>query len=121
MIEIVGTDEFVEWFDGLSRLEKESVQRVVNLLELAGLSLGAPHSSAIKGTHYPFQELRPKQGESPLRVLYAFVPRGQAVLLTGGCKSVDRGIYSSLLYKAESIWKEYLEEQDKEHQHEEKP
>ena len=45
--------------------------------------------SALKGGGYAFRELRPKRGYSPLRVVYAFDPRRDAVLIIGGDKGGD--------------------------------
>jgi len=46
-----------------------------------------------------------------LRVLYAFDPRRQAVLLIGGDKTGDGRFYERMVPKAEAIWEQYLREQ----------
>src|SRR5437762_6247535 len=116
----VHTDEFGKWWDGLSEDEQEDVTRVVELLRGAGVLLSYPHSSALKGTKQPLRELRPQQGASPLRVVYAFDPQRDAVLLIGGDKGSDARFYERITRRAERIWKEYLDEQAK-GLHEEKP
>lgn len=50
-------------------------------------------------------------GRSPLRVIYAFDPRRQAVLLIGGDKSGSKTFYERTIPKAEVIWEQYLAEQ----------
>ncbi len=47
----------------------------------------------------------------PFRIFYAFDPRRQAVLLLGGDKS-DARFYRQLLPRVESIWEQYLREQE---------
>ena len=119
-MEVVHTDEFRDWWDGLSEDEQEDVARVVELLRGAGVLLSFPHSSALKGTKQPLRELRPRQGASPLRVVYAFDPKRDAVLLIGGDKGGDARFYERIIPRAERIWKEYLDEQAK-GLHEEEP
>jgi len=111
MVEVIGTDEFRAWFDDLGKTDKKTVIHVVNMLEEAGLTLGFPHSSEIKGSRYPLRELRPKRGQSPLRVFYAFDPRRQAVLLLGGSKAGDKTFYDRMVPQAETVWEAYLTEQ----------
>jgi len=62
---------------------------------------------------HPLRELRPKQGHSPLRVLYAFDPSRDAVLLIGGDKGgpSSDAFYKKIISTAEGIWEDYLEEQ----------
>jgi hypothetical protein len=51
------------------------------------VSLGFPYSSAIEGSRHALRELRIQHGGRPYRVLYAFDPERQAVLLLGGDKT----------------------------------
>jgi hypothetical protein len=51
--EVIATDEFVAWFEELHEPSKEAVERVVKLLEMAGVTLGFPHSSARLGQRTP--------------------------------------------------------------------
>lgn len=112
MLDVIYTDEFAEWFDDLTQAQKDTVAVVVDMLEEAGVRLGFPHSSAIKGSRYALRELRPQSGKSPLRPFYAFDPRRQAVLLIGGDKSGDKGFYDRMIPRAEAVWEEYLAEQE---------
>ena len=45
----------------------------------------------------------------PLRMVYAFDPRRQAVLILGGDKTGDDRFYEWAIPKAEAIWGKYLE------------
>ncbi len=111
MPDIFYTDEFEDWFHRLGMIEKEDLDFVVELLGEVGLCLSYPHSSAIKNSRYPLRELRPKHGQSPLRVIYVFDPRRDAVLLIGGDKGKDQRLYKRLIPFAERIFDKYLEEQ----------
>lgn len=115
MGEVVGTDEFKDWYEELARqpdpADLESVTVAVGLLEARGVALGHPYSSAIRGTRHPIRELRVQSGGRPLRVFYAFDPRRQAVLLLGGDKSGHDRFYETFVPRAERIWEGYLEEQ----------
>jgi hypothetical protein len=84
------------------------VYRYVGLLEQHGVQLGHPYSSAIRGSRYAFRELRPTAGRAELRVIYAFDPKRDAVLLIGGNKSGDARFYEWIIPQAERIWEEYL-------------
>jgi hypothetical protein len=110
MVEVIGTDEFTSWFDGLDDQATKSVVHGVDLLAQLGLALGHPYSSAINGASIPLRELRIQAGGRPLRVFYAFDPARQAVLLIGGDKTGEKRFYESMIPIAERLWKEYLNE-----------
>lgn len=111
MIEVVGTDEFQQWFLSLEDRNADAVDRVVELLVIKGVTLGHPYSSSIEGARFALRELRVQSGGEPLRVFYAFDPHRQAVLLIGGNKTGDDRFYETMIPRAERIWKQYLEEQ----------
>jgi len=110
MVEVIGTSEFEEWFLDLDDADAGAVARVIGLLEAKGLALGYPHSSAIQGTRYAFRELRAQSFGRPLRVIYAFDPHRQAVLILGGDKTGDQRFYQRIIPRSEMIWQEYLVE-----------
>lgn len=108
MIEVLGTDEFEQWFLALSEPDSMAVARVVGLLEARGTALGFPYSSAVAGSRYPLRELRVQSGGRPLRVLYVFDALRQAVLLVGGDKTGDNRFYTRMIPRAEALWERYL-------------
>ncbi len=112
MVEVILTDEFLDWMRGLDGDERDAVHRLLDLLELAGTSLGFPYSSAIRGSKHALRELR-KKGQ-PIRLIYAFDPKRQAVMLIGGDKTGDDRFYERVVPLAERIWKQYLAEQSME-------
>jgi hypothetical protein len=60
------------------------------------------------------RELRIQSAGRPLRVLYVFDPKRQAVLLIGGDKTGNDRFYQEMIPRAESIWEAYLRETQQE-------
>ena len=94
------TEEFAEWLASLPQGDRNAVNRV--------LTLGEPHSSALRGSKYRLRELRPRSGASPLRILYAFDPRREAWVLLGGNKAREASFYLRAIARAEAIWESHL-------------
>jgi hypothetical protein len=113
--EVEGTDQFAEWFAGLSDEEQVSVGRVVDLLVEHGPSLPFPYTSAIETSrHRHLRELRIQHQGRPYRVLYAFDPRRAAILLLGGDKTGDDRWYEEHVPKADTLNDEHLRELERE-------
>ncbi len=108
MPEVVVTPEFEAWYGGLGEQDSDSVQRVVDLLEAKGVTLGYPHSSDLKGAPFALRELRVQSGGKPIRIFYAFDPKRQACLLLGADKTGDDRFYERFIPQAEVLWKRYL-------------
>jgi len=106
MVQVETTDAYKDWYLDLEKTEAAAVDRKVKMLQILGLSLPFPHSSDVKGGKYPFRELR--VNNPPIRVLYAFDPQRNAVLIIGGDKSGDNRFYERLIPKAELLWEGYL-------------
>jgi hypothetical protein len=82
--------EFVEsWLDNLDQDSYEQVIAALELLIDRGPQLGRPLVDTVKASrHKNMKELRPgSQGRSELRILFAFDPERNAVLLVAGDKS----------------------------------
>jgi hypothetical protein len=56
--DVAYTDEFGAWYEALDEADQDAVQFSVNLLRQFGVTLGHPHSSAIKGSRHALRELR---------------------------------------------------------------
>jgi len=84
---------------------------VVDLLEARGITLGWPSSSDSRGSRSPLGELEVQAEGRPLRVLYAFDPKRQAVLLLGTDKTgmSDDRFYRTSVPCAEALGEEYLQ------------
>lgn len=107
--EVEYTDEFGDWWQGLTEAEQESVNAHVRLLEERGPQLGHPHSSGItRSKHRHMRELRIQYRGRPYRVLYAFDPRRTAILLIGGDKTGDDRWYEAYVPLADQLYDEHL-------------
>lgn len=109
--EIEFTDEFEAWWEGLSEAEQESVRAKVILLREFGPGLRRPHSGHIRGSkHAHMKELIVQHAGEPYRVLYAFDPRREAILLIGGNKAGKDDWYGTFIPLADAIFDALLEE-----------
>ena|ERR1700734_71253 len=77
------------WADGLSPEDQEALLAAIIVLRRLGPQLGRPLVDSIRNSrHSNMKELRPPStGTSEVRVLFAFDPTRQAILLLGGDKS----------------------------------
>lgn len=103
-------NEFSEWLTSLSEDVQDSVLFSVALLEGEGPRLSRPHVDTLKGGRYPnMKELRVQHRGNPIRILFAFDPKRQAILLLGGDKTGDSRWYDKNLPIAEKRYQEHLD------------
>jgi hypothetical protein len=109
--EVEVTDEFVDWWNGLTVDQQESLTDRVGLLGQLGPDLGCPVVDRIHSSrHHNMKELRASQGGA-LRVLFMFDPRRQVILLLGGDKSKDwNAWYEVAVPLADDLYDVYLDE-----------
>ena len=105
------TDEFVEWWNGLTVDQQESLTDRVDLLAERGPDLGRPLVDRIHSSrHHHMKELRAAKGGA-LRVLFMFDPRRQVILLLGGDKTGEWDAwYEWAVPLAEDLYDTYLAE-----------
>jgi hypothetical protein len=109
------TDEFAEWYGGLSESQQDDVIAIALLLMEQGPQLQFPHSSGVGGSkHSHMRELRVQSGGRPIRVFYAFDPRRTAILLIGGGKTGDDRFYARMIPIADALYDAYIDEIRKE-------
>jgi hypothetical protein len=89
---VILVDEVANWYLGLVNDEPataELVAAAIDLLEADGPTLGRPLVDSIEGSSIRnLKELRPgSRGRSEIRILFAFDPERQAVLLVAGDKA----------------------------------
>ena len=76
-----------------------------------GPNLPHPYSSDIIGSrHGVMRELRAQAAGRPLRVLYAFDPRRNAILLIGGDKKGNDRFYEEYIPLADNLYDDHLAE-----------
>lgn len=109
------TNEFEDWWNGLSEAQQEDITAAVMLLMEHGPQLPFPHSSGIEGSkHGHMRELRVQSGGKPIRVFYAFDPRRSAILLIGGDKTGDNRFYEKMIPVADALYDIHIAELRKE-------
>jgi hypothetical protein len=89
---VILVDEVTDWYLDLVDHEPttaELVAAAIDLLEADGPTLGRPLVDSIEGSSIRnLKELRPgSQGRREIRILFAFDPERQAVLLVAGDKA----------------------------------
>jgi hypothetical protein len=115
MWEVEYTDEFGAWWDALDEDEQESVAASVELLRQVGPHLSRPHADTLFGSkHSNMKELRTQHRGRPLRTLFAFDPRRNAILLIGGDKTGDDRFYERMIPLADRLYDEHMESLRKE-------
>lgn len=103
------TDEFNDWWEELDLEEQGSVEFVVLLLKRFGPNLKHPYSSGIQGSrHSHMRELRIQHQGNPYRVLYAFDPLRNAILLIAGNKTGNKRWYEIHVPLADRLYDEHL-------------
>ncbi len=113
--EVEYTNEFGDWWDGLSEGEQVAISAAVGLLEARGPQLSFPYSSGIATSrHSHMRELRVQYRGEPYRLLYAIDPRRVALLLIGGSKGGDDSWYETYVPIADRLYDEHLRELDEE-------
>ena len=107
MWSVVTVDVFDQWFLSLTAGEQESVLTGIFKLQALGPQLGRPDADSLQGSKKirNLKELRIQHKGRPYRVLYAFDPLRQAVMLCGGDKTdQSRDIERAIEYLND--WKE---------------
>ncbi len=112
--EVDYTNEFEEWWNRLSEHDQELVIPAVDKLMEWGPALPRPLADTLEGSRHPnMKELRPLG--SNIRVLFAFDPRRNAILLIGGDKTGRwEEWYRETIPVADRLYDAHLEELRKE-------
>jgi hypothetical protein len=86
---VVTVDAVIDWLTSLDEESLALVTAAIDRLAETGPTLGRPLVDRVKGSrHHNMKELRPgSTGRSEVRILFAFDPLRQAVLLAAGDKS----------------------------------
>lgn len=103
MWSVVTVDCFDRWFLSLDETEQESVLVGLLKLQAIGPQLGRPDVDSLKGNLKVknLKELRVQHRGKPYRLLFAFDPARQAVMLCGGDKTGDKRFYEHMIPIAE--------------------
>ena len=104
-------EPFEGWFLSLTEAERIDILAYINVLKEYGPALGRPYVDTLKGSHLKnLKELRVQHAGDPYRILFAFDPLRQAILLCGGNKKGDKLFYERMIPIAEASYQKYLED-----------
>jgi hypothetical protein len=118
---VILTDEVRAWLADLTKQGTDTedpetarlVRAVIRVLASDGPTLGRPLVDTVKGSRLKnLKELRPgSSGRSEIRILFAFDPKRQAILLVAGDKSRDwKGWYKTAIAEAERLYADHLQD-----------
>jgi hypothetical protein len=89
---------------------QDEVLAIVKVLAESGPKLGRPRVDTLKGSAFNnMKELRIQYQGEPWRILFAFDPLRQAILLIGGNKSGNKRWYKENISLADQRYEQYLE------------
>ncbi|WP_406045922.1 type II toxin-antitoxin system RelE/ParE family toxin [Micromonospora sp. NBC_00898] len=114
--EISLTEEVEDWYLHLCKEDPDSANQVAAAIEVLaedGPNLGRPLVDRVKGSDYKdMKELRPgSAGDSEMRILFAFDPQREAILLVAGNKAGNwKGWYETSILEADRKFAEHLRE-----------
>lgn len=101
---------------GCDEALQDTVAAHVGLLEEVGPTLGRPYAATLRGSSLAnLKELRVQHRGRPYRILYAFDPNREALLLLAGDKAGHKRWYRKAIPRAEAIFARHvkgLEDQD---------
>lgn len=98
-------------FDELDKDVQDELLANAIFLEKFGPQLGRPYVDTLKGSKYSnMKELRFKAANGIWRVVFAYDPKRQAILLVAGDKSGvgEKRFYKELIKKADERFSDYL-------------
>lgn len=113
--EVEFTDEFGVWWNERDADEQTSIDAVVHVLEERGPTLGRPYVDKVQSSEYiNMKELRVQHAGKPYRILFAFDPKSNAILLIGGDKTGNKNWYDEFVPKADKLFGDHLKQLKKE-------
>jgi hypothetical protein len=107
---VIFDPEFRIWFYQQEQGFQDEAFAVIKILEESGPMLGRPRVDTLKGSDFAnMKELRIQYLGEPWRILFAFDPQRQAILLVGGNKTGNNRWYKENIPIADKRYSEYLE------------
>lgn len=105
------SDEFDDWWERQEDDLQDAIAAHVGLLKESGPHLGRPYADRLeRSTLANLKELRVQHRGEPYRVLFAFDPKREALLLLAGNKGGDKRWYQKNIPRAEAIFARHLAE-----------
>ena len=108
--EVESSEEYLEWWRGLSISQQKSIDKIVGLLIEQGPALPSGYSKKIiSSRHGRMRELRVQSDGRPLRIFYVFDPKQTGILLIGGDKTGNDRFYTEFVRQADRIYDRHLD------------
>jgi len=106
---LIYVDEFALWLDNQPEPLQNETLAYLEMLKERGPQLGRPYVDTLKGSSIAnLKELRFDFERAPIRILFAFDPKRQAVILLGGNKQGDKRWYGTNIPIAEKRFYKHL-------------
>lgn len=107
---IIFDPDFRIWFYQQEQGFQNEVFAVLGILAEFGPGLGRPRVDTLEGSDFRnMKELRIQHQGEPWRILFAFDPKRQAILLVGGNKAGNKKWYKENIAIADKRYRGYLE------------
>ena len=107
---IIFDPDFRIWFYQQEQGFQNEVFAVLGILAEFRPGLGRPRVDTLEGSDFSnMKELRIQHQGEPWRILFAFDPKRQAILLVGGNKAGNKKWYKENIAIADKRYREYLE------------
>jgi hypothetical protein len=111
---LIYLEEFAAWLDAQDKSLRLRTLAHLEYLKESGPLLRRPYADTLKGSRIAnLKELRFKFENAPIRILFAFDPKQQAVIILAGNKQGDKRWYTTNIPIAEKLFNEHLEKQRK--------
>lgn len=117
-------EAYTSWFETHSSELQDEILAKVGVLRREGPGLGRPVVDTLEGSEYSnMKELRVQYQGEPWRILFAFDPGREAILLLGGNKTGNDQWYEENIPIADKRYAEHLDalrqkrEEEKKHDH----
>jgi hypothetical protein len=107
--EVLFDEEFDEWLLTLDAGLQDEIWSHIEVLRRIGPNLGRPRVDTVKGSKFSnMKELRVQYQGDPWRILFAFDPRRNAILLVGGNKRANKRWYQEHIPIADQRFRRHL-------------
>lgn len=118
---VIEHPEYSTWFDKQEDNLQDEIAANLKVLQEEGPALGRPRVDTIRESKFTnMKELRIQFHGDPYRILFAFDPKRQAILLVGGSKVSDKRWYKVNVPIADKRFDEHLADLNKESKNEKK-
>ncbi len=107
-------NDFANWLEDQREGLQDEALAYLEMLKERGPLLGRPYVDTLKGSSLTnLKELRFEYERAPIRILFAFDRKRQAVILLGGNKQTDKRWYERNIPIAERRFKQHIQNLEK--------